>query len=62
MTDKKIPYFFALLPILILISLLAYNVFLYSDDSLSGANQLALLFAGSAAVIVGVNFGAKWDI
>jgi NhaC family Na+:H+ antiporter len=61
MTDKKIPYFFALLPILILISLLAYNVFLYSDDSLSGANQLALLFAGSAAVIVGVNFGAKWE-
>jgi NhaC family Na+:H+ antiporter len=62
MTNKKIPYFLALLPIIILISLLAYNVFLYADDSLGGANQLALLFAGSSAVIVGVNFGAKWEV
>jgi len=62
MTDKKTPYFFALLPILILISLLAYNVFLYGDNSLGGANQLALLFAAAAAAIVGIKFGAKWKI
>ena len=60
MTDKKIPYFFALLPILVLIALLAYNVFLYGDDSLGGANQLALLFAAATASIVGVKFGSKW--
>lgn len=60
MTDKKTPYFFALLPILILIILLAYNVFLYGDNSLGGANQLALLFAAAAASIVGIQFGAKW--
>ena len=60
MTDKKTPYFFALLPILVLIALLAYNVFLYGDNSLGGANQLALLFAAATASIVGIKFGAKW--
>jgi len=60
MIDKKTPYFFALLPILILISLLAYNVYLYGDDSLGGANQLALLFAAATATIVGIKFGAQW--
>ena len=60
MTDKKTPYFFALLPILVLIALLAYNVFLYGDNSLGGANQLALLFSAATAAIVGIKFGAKW--
>ena len=54
------PYFFALLPIVVLIGLLAYNVFLYGDNSLGGANQLALLFAAATAAIVGIKFGAKW--
>ena len=61
MNDKKIPYFFALLPILVLIVLLAYNVFLYGDNSLGGANQLALLFAAATASMVGVKFGSKWS-
>ena len=61
MIDKKTPYFFAFLPILVLIVLLAYNVFLYEDNSLGGANQLALLFAASTAAIVGVKFGSKWS-
>ena len=60
MTDKKMPYFFALLPIVVLIGLLAYNVFLYGDNALGGANQLALLFAAATAAIVGIKFGAKW--
>jgi len=60
MTDKKTPYFFALLPILVLIALLTYNVFLYGDNSLGGANQLTLLFAAATAAIVGIKFGAKW--
>ena len=61
MTDKKIPYFFALLPIIVLIVLLAYNVFLYGDNSLGGANQLALLFAATTASMIGVKFGSKWN-
>jgi NhaC family Na+:H+ antiporter len=60
MTGKKIPYFFALLPIIVLIVLLAYNVFLYGDNSLGGANQLALLFAAATASFVGVKYGTSW--
>lgn len=61
MKDKKIPYFLALLPILLLIILLAYNVFLYGDDSLGGANQLALVFAGVCAAVVGLIYGMDWS-
>ena len=60
MTDKKTPYFFALLPIIVLIVLLAYNVLLYGDNSLGGANQLALLFAAATASFVGVKYGSSW--
>ncbi len=60
MNDKKIPYFFALLPIIVLIVLLAYNVFLYGDNSLGGANQLALLFAAATASFVGIKYVSSW--
>ena len=60
MNDKKTPYFFALLPIIILIILLAYNVFLYAENSLAGANQLALLFAATTASMVGIKYGSSW--
>ncbi len=60
MAEKKTPYFLALLPILVLIGLLAYNVYLYGDDSLGGANQLALLLAAATAALIGTQFKAKW--
>ena len=47
MNKKEIPYILALCPIILLIGLLAYNVVLYGDDSLSGANQIALLLIHS---------------
>ncbi|MBG66213.1 MAG: Na+/H+ antiporter NhaC [Flavobacteriales bacterium] len=56
----KVPYFIALTPIIILICLLSYNVFLYGDESLSGANQIALIFAGIFAVIIGLIYNKKW--
>lgn len=62
MTDKKTPYILAILPILFLIILLAYNVFLYGDNSLAGANQLALLIAAATASIIGIKFGSTWKI
>ena len=59
MTDKKIPYFIALAPILFLIVLLSINVVMY-DDALGGANQLALLLSGALAAIIGIYYGSKW--
>ena len=60
MNKKEIPYILALCPIILLIGLLAYNVILYGDDSLSGANQIALLLASAIAIIIGTNFDTKW--
>ena len=45
MEQKNISFFWALFPILVLIGLLGTNVYLYGDDSLGGANQLALYYS-----------------
>ena len=43
----------ALLPLLMLIGLLAFNVLVYGDDALSGSNQFILLLGGAVAAVVG---------
>ena len=43
----------ALLPLLVLIGLLAFNVLAYGDDALSGSNQFILLLGGAVAAVVG---------
>jgi NhaC family Na+:H+ antiporter len=43
----------ALLPLLVLIGLLAFNVLVYGDDALSGSNQFILLFGSAVAAMVG---------
>ena len=43
----------ALIPVFALIGMLAYNVFVYGDDALSGSNQFILLLGGAVAAIIG---------
>jgi NhaC family Na+:H+ antiporter len=43
----------ALLPVFALVSMLAYNIYVYGDDALSGSNQFILLLGGVVAAIVG---------
>lgn len=43
----------ALVPVFFLILLLAFNVYVFGDDALSGSNQFCLLLGGAAAAIVG---------
>ncbi len=43
----------AVLPVLILIGMLAFNVYVYGSDALSGSNQFILLLGGAVAAIVG---------
>lgn len=43
----------ALLPVFVLVAMLAYNVFVFGDDALSGSNQFILLLGGAVAAIVG---------
>ncbi len=51
--NKNLSILEALLPIIILVGMLAYNVFIFGDDSLSGTNQFILLLGGAVAAIVG---------
>ena len=59
-TKREASLFLALLPILILIGLLTLNVLLF-DDTLSGANQVALMLAAAIAGLVAHRLGFSWD-
>ena len=43
----------ALIPVFALVGMLAYNIYVYGDDALSGSNQFILLLGASVAAIVG---------
>ena len=49
-----------LTPILLLIIMLSFSVYLYGDDSSYGANQIALILSACIAAIVGIKNGYKW--
>ena len=51
--NKELNIWEALIPVIVLIILLAYNVYVFGDDALSGSNQFILLFGGAVAAIVG---------
>ena len=51
----------ALLPILFLTILLSLNVYYYGDDSLSGANQIALLLATAFCGVLAAKRGSTWE-
>nr|WP_321356864.1 Na+/H+ antiporter NhaC [uncultured Draconibacterium sp.] len=59
-TKREASLFLALLPILILIGLLTLNVLLF-DDTLAGANQVALMLAAAIAGVVAYRLGFSWD-
>jgi NhaC family Na+:H+ antiporter len=58
---SKISIFQSMFPIIILVILLGYNVYIYGDDATSGANQFALIFAGVVAAIIGFSKKVSYD-
>lgn len=62
MTTEKIPPLYkALIPIIFLIALLAYNViFIFKDDAIGGSNQVILILSGAVAALVGLTEGYNW--
>jgi len=60
--SKEISLGYALLPILILVLLLSYNVLVYGDDALSGSNQFILLLGGAVAALVGFREKISYEI
>lgn len=64
--NKELSIWEALIPVIILIALLAFNVLgVFKDDALSGSNQFVLLLGGAVAAIVGhfnkVSFSAMME-
>ena len=51
--QKEISLAQAFLPVIILVALLAFNVFVFGDDALGGSNQFILLIGAAVAAIVG---------
>jgi NhaC family Na+:H+ antiporter len=51
--NKELSIWEALFPILALVTMLAYNVFVFGDNALSGSNQFVLLLGGAVAAFVG---------
>ena len=51
--NKELNIWEALIPVIALVGMLAYNVYVYGDEALSGSNQFILLLGGAVAAIVG---------
>lgn len=51
----------ALLPLILVLTLLGVNVYLYGDAGLEGPNQLALLLGGGLAALIGLYRGIAWQ-
>ena len=58
--DTTQMFLLALIPVLILIALLGLSVYLYGDNSLGGANQMALIVGAVIAGLVGWRLGFSW--
>ncbi len=50
----------SLTPIVVLIAMLALNINLFGEDSISGPNQIALMIGAAVAAIIAIGSGHKW--
>ncbi|NAY90803.1 Na+/H+ antiporter NhaC [Muricauda sp. JGD-17] len=51
--NKELNIWEAMIPVFALVAMLAYNVYVFGDDALSGSNQFILLMGGAVAAVVG---------
>lgn len=51
--NKELNIWEALLPVIALVGMLGYNIYVYGDDALSGSNQFILLMGASISAIIG---------
>jgi len=60
MTFRKPTLFESLIPIVILVVLLGFNVYLFEDAATGGSNQIALILAATIASLIAFRLGMKW--
>lgn len=51
--NKYLSLWEAIIPIIVLIAILGYNVYVYESDATSGPNQFALILGGAVAAMIG---------
>ncbi|MBD0777491.1 Na+/H+ antiporter NhaC [Maribacter sp. ANRC-HE7] len=51
--NKELSIWEALIPVIALVGMLAYNVYVFGDEAIGGSNQFILLLGGAVAAIVG---------
>lgn len=51
--NRELNIWEALIPVIALVGMLAYNVYVFGDNAISGSNQFILLMGGAVAAIVG---------
>lgn len=59
--NRELNIWEALIPVFALVAMLAFNVFVYGEDSLSGSNQFILLLGAAVAAIVGIFNKVSFD-
>lgn len=57
---RKIFLWVALTPVLLLVGLLSFSIYIFKDNSLDGANQIALILASAVAVVIAFYYGHSW--
>nr|AOE10967.1 Na+/H+ antiporter NhaC [uncultured bacterium]CCF99326.1 Na+/H+ antiporter [uncultured Flavobacteriia bacterium] len=51
--NRELNIFEAMIPVIVLVGMLGFNVFVFGDEALEGSNQFVLLLGGAVAAIVG---------
>ena len=59
-SDLKISLIESMIPILCLILLLSYNVFVFGDSAMDGSNQFILLLGASVGIFIGIRSGISF--
>ncbi|WP_339861488.1 Na+/H+ antiporter NhaC [Paremcibacter congregatus] len=57
---QKVSLLASIIPVITLVGLLIISVYLYGDDTQSGASQMSLLMSGGVALLIGKFYGFKW--
>ena len=60
--NSKLNIWEALFPVIALVAMLAYNIFVFGDDALSGSNQFILLIGASVAAIIGFKNKVSYEL
>ena len=59
-SDRQPSVLQAIVPVIVLVILLFFSVYLFGEDSSYGANQIALILSAAIAILIGLKNGQTW--